>query len=320
MQNHIVLEIKLEDKEKYKRLDHFLNDHFINYSRSFLKNLFEKDLIVGKYHNNIYKLQFNKMPPNRTQIFISIPSSPPKEIQPENLPLQILYEDEDLLLVDKEAGMVTYPAIGHLSHTLANALLFHYPEIKDIGDRQRPGIVHRLDKGTSGVMVIAKTQQCYHGLLVLFTHHNIQRFYEALCIGRQLPQQGTLRSNIGRHPYHRIKMAVTRNDGKPSMTSYRILKQYSHFTHMQFKLETGRTHQIRVHTSTLLHAPILNDPLYGRPSEHKKRIGPILRDMIGDYPYPFLHAKILGFIHPISKKKIFCEAKIPLLFEQILRA
>jgi len=311
--------ISSEDKTSYKRLDQYLVERIDGKSRSALKSLFEKGMITFGEHSPIKgKLELKKMPAAGAIINVSIPEPLPSTAQPEDIPLEILFEDEHLVIVNKPAGMVTHPAPGNYTGTLVNAILHHCPDLKGVGDQKRPGIVHRLDKGTSGVMVVAKNQECHEGLVKLFSTHDIDRIYNALVMGSRLNPEGTLESTLGRHPQNRLKMAVNVRNGKRAVTHYKVLSFYENMVLMQLKLETGRTHQIRVHLSSLLKKPILCDPLYGNPKEHLNRLGGEYKSIIKDYPHPFLHARVLGFIHPITKEKLHFEADPPETFQKVL--
>lgn len=313
------LTISNEDREKYKRLDQYLAEKASGHSRTFLKNLFQKDQIVVSEDSPVQpKLELKKMPPAGTIIEILVPPPLPSTAEPENIPLEILYEDEHLVFVNKPAGLVTHPAPGNYTGTLVNAILYHCKDIQGIGDQKRPGIVHRLDKGTSGVMVIAKTQACHEGLVLLFSSHNIERMYEALVLKNRCQSYGTVESFIGRDPHNRLKMKSSGTRGKIAITHYNVLEIFNRHLHMEFKLETGRTHQIRVHTSEVLKMPIICDPTYGSPNEHLMKLGPVYKELIGDYPYPFLHAKVLGLVHPITGEKLRFEVPPPKLFQDVL--
>ncbi len=320
MDEPICVTITAEDQEKFKRLDQLLNHKIAALSRTFIKKLFLKDqinIVQDLETDHKIKLELKKMPPVGTVIEINIPPPIDAKAKAENIPLEILFEDEHLLFVNKPAGMVTHPAPGHYTGTLVNAVLYHCPDLTGIGDEKRPGIVHRLDMGTSGIMVVAKTQACHEGLVLLFSSHEIERIYEALVMGNSQPAGGTLSSTIGRNPRNRLKMAANVR-GKHATSHYKALEYFEKFSHMQLKLETGRTHQIRVHLNDLLKSPILMDPLYGNPQENIQRLGANFTEALKDYPYPFLHAKTLGLIHPITKEKLFFEVSPPPEFQKIL--
>lgn len=311
----ISLQITQTDLLEFNRFDHFLSSHLKDYSRSFIKTLFLNDQISA----DGVALQLKKMPPLNTKIEIHIPPPLPSEAIAQNLPLDILYEDEYLVIVNKEAGMVVHPAPGNYTGTLVNAILYHCNDLKGVGDTKRPGIVHRLDKGTSGVMVVAKERKTHELLVELFSVHDINRVYQALAMGNKLSLAGKIESTIGRHPQNRLKMAANTPQGKRALTHYKVLESFDHLCLVELKLETGRTHQIRVHLSQLKQSPILNDSLYGNPGEHKQRVGARLCEIIGQYPHPFLHAKTLGFVHPITKKYLEFSADLPPPFSEVLQ-
>lgn len=315
----IQLTITPEDRETYKRFDQYLASKVDGYSRTFLKNLFEKEQIVVAEESTLTpNLELKKMPPAGTIIQVLVPPLLPSTAQPENIPLEILYEDEHLVFVNKPAGLVTHPAPGNYTGTLVNAILYHCKDIQGVGDQKRPGIVHRLDKGTSGVMVIAKTQACHEGLVLLFSSHDIERRYEALVMRHRCQSYGTIESKIGRDANNRLKMKANSTRGKKAITHYRVLDIFEKHMHMEFKLETGRTHQIRVHTSEILKMPIIGDSVYGSVNEQMMKLGPDYKELINGYPYPFLHAKVLGLVHPITKQKLHFEVPPPELFQKVL--
>lgn len=318
-QETFVLVITKEHCQNYKRLDQILALELKDISRTTLKNLFDKGLI--KFHNESPvkgKCELKRLPQPGSVIEVQIPSPTESKAIAQNIPLQILFEDSHLAVIVKPAGMVTHPAPGNLDGTLVNAILHHCPDLQGIGDEKRPGIVHRLDKGTSGVMVVAKNQKCHEGLVQLFSAHDITRRYQCLALNRKIDQEGTLTSTIGRHQTNRKKMAAHVR-GKEAITHYKILESFDNIQHMQMTLETGRTHQIRVHLSQLLNAPILMDELYGNPKNHLKAIPVKLSALLKEYPYPLLHARVLGFIHPITQEELFFEVEPPLIFQDSLK-
>ena len=318
--NEIIIEITDSDRQNFKRLDHFLAQKINHFSRNFLQNLFHQGQITldESSPNSEQKLELKKMPPVGTVISVDVPPPISSEALAENIPLEILFEDEHLVIVNKPQGLVTHPAPGNYTGTLVNAVLYHCPDLKGVGDQKRPGIVHRLDKGTSGVMVVAKDHKTHEGLVELFSKHDIDRYYECLCIGKFARLSGKLEAKIGRHPSNRLKMACPIGKGKNAITFYKVLKQFDRAAHVELKLETGRTHQIRVHLSSLLHKSILCDALYGNPTDQLKVLSPAIQKILKDFPHQMLHAKFLGFIHPITKQKLEFTAPPPEIFQKTM--
>lgn len=306
--NFVVTE---EDQLNYKRLDQYLNDQLVDLSRNSIKKLFEQGDITSTQ-----KLELKKMPATGTAITVNIPAPAETKIIPQEIPLNILYEDEYLIVINKEAGMVVHPAPGNYDGTLVNAILFHCQDLKGVGHEKRPGIVHRLDKGTSGVMVIAKEAKTHAGLVELFQEHDIQRQYQALILGNKIQDQ-TISSTIGRNPGNRLKMQANVKNGKSAITHLKVIDYFQFTSHVELTLETGRTHQIRVHLSQLLNAPIINDELYGQPKREQTALSSQVKSLIKSYDYPMLHARVLGFTHPITKKKLFFEQEPPEIFLQL---
>ena len=312
------LEITESDCKAFKRLDQCLAAHMSDLGRNFIKKLYHKNLIaVGDGPASPGKLELKKMPPVGTKIILHIPPPAPA-CAPENIPLECLFEDQHLVIINKKAGMVVHPGAGQTQGTLANAIVYHYPELREMNQPDRPGIVHRLDKGTSGVMVVAKQRECYEKLVLLFSAHDIERKYWALCLKGKLPAQGTLKSMIGRHPRQRLKMTTQVEKGKRALTHYRVLEDFGPCCLVEFTLETGRTHQIRVHASELLKSPVVMDSLYGRPRTHLKSLPQKAAQFLEHYPHPLLHAGQLGFKHPITGEQLSFCAPVPEVFEGVL--
>jgi 23S rRNA pseudouridine1911/1915/1917 synthase len=305
-----------EDCDEFKRFDVYLAQKFPQFSRSTLKRMFESEDITSETTT----LQLKRMPPVGTKIDIEVPPPIPSNLTPENIPLDILFEDEHLIIINKPAGLVVHPAPGHYTGTLVNAILYHCGDLKGIGAEKRPGIVHRLDMGTSGVMVVAKDQATHEGLAALFAIHDIERKYEAIVIGQPRQLTGTITGTIGRHPTNRLKMMAEAKNGKKAVTHYKVLKKFANFTHIELKLETGRTHQIRVHMSQVLMTPIACDPVYSSSDSHLKKMPESIRKAVLEYPYQLLHAKELGFIHPITKQALHFEVAPPEIFQAALLA
>ncbi len=312
---NFTLTVTNEDRENFSRLDVYLTEK-LPFSRSTIKRMFEDEEISSEV-----KLSLNKMPPTGALIEIEVPPPVTSDLIAENIPLDILFEDAHLIIINKPAGLVVHPAPGHYTGTLVNAILYHCgSDLKGIGAEKRPGIVHRLDMGTSGVMVVAKDQKTHEGLVSLFSVHDIERKYEALVGGKPATHSGTITTTIGRHPTNRHKMAANVKNGKSAVTHYKTLKQYEGAAHMELRLQTGRTHQIRVHMSQMLHTPVLCDPVYGGSDSHIKRAPASIRQQLSDYPYQLLHAKELGFIHPMTKEKLHFTAAPPEIFQAAIRA
>lgn len=313
-----VLEFKIsqEDLKQFKRLDTYLADKAPDISRSLIKKLFQKGHITS--NDDSLKIELKKMPPAGTSVIFELPEAESINIEAQNIPLEILFEDEHLIIINKPAGLVVHPAPGNPDGTLVNAILYHCPDLKGIGSEKRPGIVHRLDKGTSGIMVVAKTQNCHEGLVTLFSTHNIERRYEAIVLGARVEPEATYESAIGRSSHNRLKMTTKTTHGKKAITHMKVLKFFKRFSHVELKLETGRTHQIRVHLSELQNTPIINDSLYGRLREEQLNHTASMRSLLKNYEYPFLHAKVLGFKHPITGEDLYFEHAPPSEFQEVL--
>lgn len=237
-------------------------------------------------------------------ITVDIPDPVELKIVPQDIPIEVVYEDADLAIINKPQGMVVHPAAGNLDGTLVNALLWRFRgQLSGINGVIRPGIVHRIDKNTSGLLVIAKTDFAHQGLAKLIKDHDFTREYEAICVGRFKEPSGTINAPIGRDPKDRKKMCVTATNSREAITHYQLIEELKGHSHMRFTLETGRTHQIRVHSAYMGH-PILGDDVYGKP--HKGCKGQCL------------HAKKLGFVHPRSGEYIEFTSPLPDYFTKIL--
>jgi 23S rRNA pseudouridine1911/1915/1917 synthase len=253
--------------------------------------------------------QASLKPAEGTAFEIRVPAAAPSEAQAQDIPLAIVYEDEYLIVIDKPAGLVVHPAAGNLDGTLVNALLHHCKgQLSGIGGVVRPGIVHRIDKETSGLLVVAKTDKAHEGLAKQFADHSIERAYMAIVSGLPVPASGTVRSQIGRSDHDRKKMAVLHEHnkrGKHAVTHYKVLRPLTGASLVECRLETGRTHQVRVHMSSIGH-PLLGDPTYGRPNS---RFRPILNQL--HFARQALHAAVLGFIHPVTGAALRFESVLP---------
>jgi 23S rRNA pseudouridine1911/1915/1917 synthase len=242
------------------------------------------------------------------RVSVEIPPAPPETLSPEPIALTIVYEDDDVLVVDKPAGMVVHPGAGHPTGTLAAAVLAHAPGTAGVGGPRRPGIVHRLDKDTSGLLVLAKTGRAYDSLTAQLAARTVTRRYRAIVHGRLKAGEGVVEAPIGRHPRDRTRMAVVAR-GKRAVTRYRVLERFSQFSDLDVRLETGRTHQIRVHMASLGH-PVVGDPLYGA------RTG---RALVGiDLEGLALHAAELAFMHPVTESRLQFASPLPRRLERLL--
>ncbi len=242
-----------------------------------------------------------------TAFEVHVPAAIPAEAEAQDIPLSIVYEDEYLIVVEKPAGLVVHPAAGNLDGTLVNALLHHCRgQLSGIGGVARPGIVHRIDKDTSGLLVVAKTDAAHEGLARQFADHSIERAYFALVSGHPMPPAGTVRGAIARSSANRKKMALVEDGrGKHAVTLFKTIELLSGAALVECRLETGRTHQVRVHMSSIGH-PLLGDPVYGRTPQ---RLRPILNQL--HFARQALHAAVLGFIHPVTGAKLRFESKLP---------
>ncbi len=291
-----------------QRLDQYLALCSPDLSRSQIKRLIESDQVQcnGEPVKTGSKLKGGEI------ITVTIPEPAPIDALPETIPLNILYEDAHLIVIDKPAGMVVHPAPGHSSGTLVNALLHHCQDLSGIGGQIRPGIVHRLDRDTSGVMVVTKDDATHQDLAQQFKLHTIERRYIALIYGQPENEAGTIDKPIGRHPLHRKKMSSTTRHGRSAVTHWRVLQRFDidRLTLVELKLETGRTHQIRVHLSEA-HHPLVGDPVYGNSRRANQIPDTTLRAMILGLNRQFLHARLLRFTHPSTRKEMEFSSAAP---------
>ncbi|WP_432821351.1 RluA family pseudouridine synthase [Trichloromonas sp.] len=298
-----------------ERLDRFLADSLPDHSRSALKKIIDdgRVLLQGVPAKASLKLKGGE------QIEVAVPAAIPAEAVPQEIPLNILYEDRHLIIVDKPAGLVVHPAPGHRAGTLVNALLHHCQDLAGIGGELRPGIVHRLDKDTSGVMVATKDDATHQHLAAQFKVHSITRRYLALVHGTPETKAGTVDAPIGRHPVQRKKMSANSRSGRRAVTHWRVLRRYEQdrLSLVELTLETGRTHQIRVHFSEM-GLPIVGDPVYGSSGRAKALADPDLRRKVQQLHRQALHARLLGFIHPQSGQYMEFESPLPADFNEII--
>jgi 23S rRNA pseudouridine1911/1915/1917 synthase len=298
--------------ETPKRLDVFLANREPDLSRSALQRLITEGHITL---NGLPVRPSQKIRPG-DKILLNIPRPEPLELKPEPIPLDILYEDAELLVLNKPAGLVVHPAPGHWSGTLVNALLYHFDSpagsLSTIGGKERPGLVHRLDKETSGIMVVAKTDQTHRSLAGQFKHHSIARVYEALAWGAMKKSVGMIELAIGRDMKERKKFSARTTNPKASATGYKVLERLGKLaTMVELRPRTGRTHQIRVHLAALGH-PLLGDPTYGG-----RKVKALDETAI---PRVMLHARTLGFVHPTTGQFLEFSAPAPSDFEKVLKA
>ena len=290
------------EEESGERLDKYLSGLMPEVSRSFLQKLLKQ----GQVTVNNKEVKANYIIKEKDVIDLTIPKAVEPEIMPENIPLDILYEDEDVLVVNKPKNMVVHPAPGHYTGTLVNAIIYHCKDnLSGINGVLRPGIVHRIDKDTTGSLVICKNDMAHNSLSEQLKNHSITRKYVAIVHGVLKEDSGTIEGPIGRNPNDRLKMAINYKNGKEAVTHYRVLRRFEKFTFVECVLETGRTHQIRVHMASI-HHPLLGDELYGPAKCPYKLQGQTL------------HAQTLGFVHPVSKEYIEVNAPLPEYFQQLL--
>ena len=297
----IQLEIVIPEKFKGKRLDLALSKLFPEHSRSRIQSWIK----AGEVEVNNSKYKQRNVVNSGDIIKINTTLKSIDKHQAEHISLDVIHEDKAIIILNKPAGLVVHPGAGNPKHTLVNALL-HFDEKLDV--LPRAGIIHRLDKDTTGIMIIARTIESYTYLVNELQKRNIKRNYKAIICG-QLVAGGVIENKIGRHPVHRTKMAVT-DKGKLATTHYRIIKKFQHYTYLDIQLGTGRTHQIRVHMNNEKH-PIIGDPLYGKNTFLKKGINASLREFIKNFKRQALHAYNLEFTHPVSKKIISLNAELP---------
>ncbi|MBI4184457.1 MAG: RluA family pseudouridine synthase [Proteobacteria bacterium] len=299
------------------RLDRLLAQALPGLSRTRLKRLIESGLVADE--EGTITEPSRRVKPGRT-VIVRVPESEPARPRAQAIPLAILYEDEHLIVVDKPVGMAVHPAPGTAEGTLVNALLAHCGDtLSGIGGVRRPGIVHRLDKDTAGVMVVAKTDAAHAGLARQFAERTVERAYHALVWGVPVPSAGEIAGNIGRSPTNRKKMAVRAEGGKPALTRYRVLRRFGDTASLiECRLKTGRTHQIRVHLADKGH-PVVGDPLYGRRRPIRLRTLPAeVRSALEGARTQALHAYFIGFCHPGTGKWMMFRSDSPSLFKMLL--
>ena len=296
-----IREFLVLEEDEGDRLDVYLSNELGDMSRSYIQKIIkDKKVIVN---DKIEKAKY--LVKEDDKIKIEIPAPKLLEVIPQDIPIEIVYEDDDILIVNKPQGMVVHPAPGNYDNTLVNAILYHCKDnLSSINGVIRPGIVHRIDKDTSGILMIAKNNNSHNSLAEQLKDHSITREYEFICHGVVKEDKITVDKPIGRNPKDRLKMSVV-NNGKRAVTHFEVVKRFENFTHMRARLETGRTHQIRVHSLSINH-PLLGDNLYGPKTSKFKLKGQTL------------HAKKLGFIHPTTNEYIEFNSDLPDYFNEII--
>lgn len=298
-------QISLQADETYmdERLDKFLSAMLPDQSRSYLQKIIKDGnvLVNGEPKKSSYRLE------DGDEVTADLPELKSPDIEPENIPLDILYEDDSILMVNKPKGMVVHPSAGHYTGTLVNAVLWHCQgQLSGINGVSRPGIVHRIDKDTTGVLVVCKNDAAHNAVAAQLKEHSITRKYRAIVHGVIKEDEGTVDAPIGRHPTERKKMASGVKNGKRAVTHYRVLERFQGYTYVECQLETGRTHQIRVHMASIHHS-LLGDTVYGPAKDSHHLEGQTL------------HAMVLGLIHPVTGEYLEVEAPLPEYFENLLK-
>ncbi len=293
----------VNEEDAGERIDKYLADMLPDLTRSYLQKVMKQEqvLVAGQPVKANYKLKAEDV------VDITIPDAVEPDIKPENIPLDILYEDDYILVVNKPKGMVVHPAAGHNSGTLVNAVMYHCREnLSGINGVLRPGIVHRIDMDTTGSLIICKNDMAHNHIAEQLKVHSITRKYRAIVHGVIKEEEGRVEAPIGRHPVERKKMAINEKNGKPAVTNYKVLERFRDFTYVECQLETGRTHQIRVHMASL-HHPLLGDAVYGPAKCPYKLQGQTL------------HAATIGFEHPATGEYLELTAPLPEYFEELLK-
>lgn len=292
----------VENEAEGMRIDRFISERLTEVSRSYIQKLIKDNLITA----DLKPIKANYKVKAGDTISITLPEPVRLDVEAQNIPLEILYEDEDVLLVNKPKDMVVHPSSGHMDGTLVNALLYHCKDsLSSINGVMRPGIVHRIDKDTTGVLIICKNDKAHNDIAEQLKVHSITRRYHAIVCNNLKEDSGTIDAPIGRHPVDRKKMAINYKNGKSAVTHYKVLERFGKYTYVECQLETGRTHQIRVHMASIGH-PLLGDVVYGTSKQPYKTQGQVL------------HAKVFGFVHPTTKKYMEFETPLPAYFSELL--
>lgn len=289
-------------EDQQMRLDKYLAEQFPEQTRSYLQKLIKEGgvLVNGRSVKTGYQLSCGD------EVCVNIPEPKELDVEPQKMELDIVYEDEDVILINKPKGMVVHPAPGHTKDTLVNGLLYHCQgNLSGINGVARPGIVHRIDRDTTGILIVCKNDMAHNSIAAQLKEHSITRRYRALVHGNIKEDKGTVEGPIGRHPVDRKKMAINERNGKPAVTHYQVLKRFGNYTYIECVLETGRTHQIRVHMASIGH-PLVGDEVYGPAKCPFKLEGQCL------------HAMVLGFVHPRTGEYMEYSAELPGYFQELL--
>ena len=294
---------QITEEMEEERIDKCMSMLIDSLSRSYIQKLIKEGAVFvnGNPVKGSYRVKTDD------EVFFCLPEAVEPDIVAENIPLDILYEDEDVIVVNKPKGMVVHPSAGHFSGTLVNGIMFHCKEsLSGINGEIRPGIVHRIDMNTTGSLIVCKNDESHVCIAEQIKEHSVNRIYEGIVCGNVKEDSGTIEGAIGRHPIDRKKMAINEKNGKPAITHYKVLERFGNYTYMQFKLETGRTHQIRVHMASIGH-PLLGDDVYSSGKSPFKHL-----------QGQTLHAKTIGFIHPRTHEYMEFSAPLPEYFENLI--
>lgn len=314
-----IIKLVITDGQKKQRIDSYLANCLEHTSRSRIQKLIKNNLVT--VNGKIVKTNFIIEP--KQEIVIIIPVSPrPDKIEPEDIPLDIVFEDEYLIVINKQAGMVVHPSYGNYTGTLVHALLNHSQKLSELNGDYRAGIIHRIDKETSGLLVIAKNEEVHSFIAKQFANHSTEREYWAVCWGKFKDSTGEIYANIARSKSDRKLFAVSETEGKTAHTFYEVLEEFDFLSLIRLNLKTGRTHQIRVHLAHINHN-IFGDPTYGgrriNYGYEQPKIKARVNNLLKIIDRQALHAKTLGFIHPITKEKLSFNSQLPTDFENLLK-
>lgn len=301
--NTDILNFIVEPEYQNLRIDKYLSEMMPDQSRAYLQKLIKNEAVFV----DLKPVKSNYKVSDGQNIEVRLPEPVSLDVEPENIPLDIVYEDDDVILINKPKDMVVHPSAGHENHTIVNAVLYHCQgHLSSINGVLRPGIVHRIDKDTTGVIVVCKTDTAHNSLAQQLKDHTITRKYHAIVYNNFTEDEGTVDAPIGRSTTDRKKMAINRTNGRDAVTHYKVLKRFGQYTYIECQLETGRTHQIRVHMASIGH-PLLGDTVYG-PSKVP----------FGNLQGQTLHAKVLGFIHPTTGEYVEFDTPLPEYFQNLL--